>query len=78
MTIIKIDKLQLVHHWEISIGMWPSNMTVYQTIRCSRSRYEKQWFHRPLILANFISNKLIFILVACASIYHAMRGMKSK
>ncbi|VBB34836.1 unnamed protein product, partial [Acanthocheilonema viteae] len=82
------DKLQLVHHWQRSTGMRPENatvhdmrlgnMTAYETVSCSRSRYEKQWFHRPFIVACYVSNKVLFALVSCAGIYHVMRGTKSK
>uniref|UniRef100_A0A0R3RK86 Acyl_transf_3 domain-containing protein n=1 Tax=Elaeophora elaphi TaxID=1147741 RepID=A0A0R3RK86_9BILA len=69
------DKFQLAHHWGRSIGV---NTIPFQTVSCTSSRYEKQWFHQPYIVASFISNKILFLTVACAGVYHAMRGTKTK
>uniref|UniRef100_A0A183CUH7 Acyl_transf_3 domain-containing protein n=1 Tax=Gongylonema pulchrum TaxID=637853 RepID=A0A183CUH7_9BILA len=45
---------------------------------CTRSRHLKQWYQRFGALFDFISNKFLMATVFCSTVYHAVRGTKTK
>ncbi|VDN06105.1 unnamed protein product [Thelazia callipaeda] len=70
------DIHQLAQHWASFVELNYSKP--YETVECTRSRHQEQWYHKSEILANFIFNNILHIIVVCASVYDVMRGSKSK
>uniref|UniRef100_A0A915PEQ1 Acyltransferase 3 domain-containing protein n=1 Tax=Setaria digitata TaxID=48799 RepID=A0A915PEQ1_9BILA len=70
------DKFELARHWARSMGS--TNITTFKKVQCGESRDNTQWYERPFVVANYFINKVLILILACSTIYHIKRGIKSK